>query len=148
MKRENLAWAGRLVLGVLFLTSGGLKVVDPGQFGRAIADYQLVGPALVPPLAYFLPWLEVVAGLGLVTGLAARGGAVIANGLLLVFIVALISALARGMQVDCGCFGGLEEKLTGQIASGPGAALIRDLLFLPLGAWGLWGAFSGRRPRS
>jgi uncharacterized membrane protein YphA (DoxX/SURF4 family) len=52
-----------------------------------------------------VPWIELVAGLALVLGVAPRAGAWVAGALLLVFTLGVIAAMARGLSFECGCFG-------------------------------------------
>jgi len=133
--------ASRLALGGLLLWAGLIKVGDQQGMTLAIDSYQLLPDAMVRPLAAALPWVEVALGLFLILGLFVRFSA-IATGLLLVaFLVGMALAKARGLAIDCGCFGG----------GGPGQGvswfdIVRDLvligvaglvLFLPRGPWEL-----------
>src|SRR5689334_14816233 len=105
MKRWLLI-AGRLVLAGIFLYSGYAKLRDPWpQFAMAIEGFKMVPDNLLEPMAKGLPWIEVVAGFGLlINALAAWAG--IATSLMLVaFNTAGVWAYAKGLQVDCGCFG-------------------------------------------
>jgi uncharacterized membrane protein YphA (DoxX/SURF4 family) len=96
----------RCLLGGLFIVAGGLKLRDPGAFAQEIANFRLL-PALAPYLAIVLPPVEIVSGVALLALPRAwrRGGAVALTGLLAVFTVAVVSAVARGVNIDCGCFG-------------------------------------------
>lgn len=108
-------WVGGLVLLALRLVGGGalllagwLKVTgNPMAFALSIESFKLVPAFAVPMLTYYLPWFEVLVGLAIILGVWARPGAVLAGLLYFVFLVGLISVLARGMEVDCGCFAGL-----------------------------------------
>ena len=53
-----------------------------------------------------LPILEVTIGTMLVLGLLTRGAAVVSALLFVAFIIGIASVWARGMSIDCGCFGG------------------------------------------
>jgi putative oxidoreductase len=116
----------RLALGGLFVVAGALKLRDPAGFAQEIANYQLA-PALSPYLAIGLPMIELVAGLAVLAPLVAwrRAGALAIAGLMVMFLVATLAVLARGVNVDCGCFG------TG---SGPvgWSTVLRDLALLGL----------------
>jgi len=134
-------WLGllcRLVLGGVFLYSAATKVLDPAGFARSVAAYVVVPQGLVWPLAYFLPWLELLVGLGLITGLALKGSALWANLLLLAFMAGLSANILAGSQAECGCFG-----VGGSHT--PAEALKRDLLLLPLSLGCLWAGFRSRR---
>ncbi len=97
----------RVVLGGLFVFAGVVKLGDPTQFAIEVGNYRL-WPQLAPYVAVLLPAIEIGAGLGLVLlPLRWRQASTLAvAGLMLVFTVAVSLALGRGINVDCGCFGG------------------------------------------
>jgi uncharacterized membrane protein YphA (DoxX/SURF4 family) len=92
----------QVLLGALFVWAGASKVFDPGAFACAISQYQLplLSPASVRTLAVVLPWIELVVGLALFFAVFGRSGA-----LLLAFTGIEAAAMARGLAIDCGCFG-------------------------------------------
>jgi putative oxidoreductase len=100
----------RVVLGGLFIYAGIVKVADPLGFAQDIHNYRLVGPSLSFIVAVVLPWLEVLAGAFLIAGISKRGAALAISGLLVFFIVLTLVTMARGLDVDCGCFGSLSRK--------------------------------------
>ncbi len=119
-----LAFACRLVVGAVFLYACLDKLTHPRAFAEAIHHYRLVPLPLLHPWAHFLPVLEATAGLALVLGAARRGAALILCGLTVVFMVAIATALARGLDISCGCF-----HTDGGHAVGIGL-LLRDLALL------------------
>ena len=101
-------WFGttaRLVVGAVFVVAGSLKLPDPAAAERAVRAYRLVPEALVPSIAFGLPALEICVGILLLVGVLTRPAAVSAGVLLAVFSTAVSSAWARGLSIDCGCFG-------------------------------------------
>lgn len=104
--RTGLFWALRLVLGGLLVWSGAVKVGDPAGFANEIGNYHLL-PSLSPIMAVTLPWIEIVIGVALIAAPRAwaRAAALGAVAILGVFTIAVISVVARGIDVDCGCFG-------------------------------------------
>lgn len=96
--------AARCVLGAVFLIASIEKIANPGAFAESIGYYRLVGPALSMAAASFLPWLELLCGLGLLFGLGVRGSALLISAMLAVFTAAVAAALARGLDISCGCF--------------------------------------------
>jgi uncharacterized membrane protein YphA (DoxX/SURF4 family) len=100
-----LATAVRLLLGGVFVVAGFLKLPDPDAAVRAVRAYRLLPEVLVAPVAFGLPVLEVAVGLALLAGVFVRTAAIGAAVLLVVFLVGVGSAWARGLQIDCGCFG-------------------------------------------
>ena len=99
-----IALAARLYLAAVFLLACGHKILHPEAFAVDVATYRILPLALVNPTAILLPWLELAVGLLLAIGFRARAAALLAGGLMVVFLVALVSALARGLDMSCGCF--------------------------------------------
>lgn len=95
----------RLLLGGVMLVAGLLKVAKPEVSARAVQAYQLLPFDLATYVGYGLPVLEVVLGALLVLGLFTRTSAAISGVLLVAFIIGITSAWARGLSIDCGCFG-------------------------------------------
>jgi uncharacterized membrane protein YphA (DoxX/SURF4 family) len=104
--RPWLATAARLLLGGVLVAAGALKLPDPAAAERAVRAYRLVPEVLVSPLAFGLPVVEIAVGLALLAGVFVRTAALASAALLVVFLAAVGSAWARGLQIDCGCFGG------------------------------------------
>lgn len=130
-------------LGLFFVVAALPKVVDPPAFAHMIYNYRLVPGPLVNPMALVMPWLELLLGLALLTGIWARAAAALAGLLLVVFIGAIGINLARGNAIECGCFNvadagkSVEERL-GDMRTD----IARDLGMLLLVAQGLYGARS------
>jgi putative oxidoreductase len=116
----------RLVLGGLFVYAGIVKVLDPLGFAQDIRNYRFVGQSLSFIAAIVLPWLEILAGTFLVVGIWKRGATLVISGLLVFFILLTFITMARGLDIDCGCFGALSRR------SGLGV-IIEDLAMLYLG---------------
>jgi uncharacterized membrane protein YphA (DoxX/SURF4 family) len=130
-RRALLPWLGtaaRLLLGAVFVVAGALKVPDPAAAVRAVRAYRLLPEWLVGSVAFGMPVLEIAVGLALLAGVFVRTAAIASAVLLVVFVAAVASAWARGLQIDCGCFGG-----GGEVAAGETAYLseiLRDLALL------------------
>jgi uncharacterized membrane protein YphA (DoxX/SURF4 family) len=109
-----LAWLLRFGLGALFIVAGVLKLRDPTAFATEITNYRTLAGA-APYLAATLPMVEIVLGAALILAPAAwrRAGALATAGLLAIFTVAVTQAVARGINIDCGCFGGGASPVTG-----------------------------------
>ena len=135
-----VSFAARLLVGGVWLVAGLIKLPDLASSVRAVRAYQLLPEAVVPAVGYALPILEVLVGLLLLAGLLVRGAAVISGLLFLAFVVGIASAWARGLQIDCGCFGGGGYKANA--AEDYPWEIARDLGLLLASAWLVW------RPRS
>lgn len=128
--RDGFGLLARLILAAVFLVSGALKAVDPRETIVAVRAYQLLPESMVGTVAAVLPYLELALGLLLLVGLATRLAAVLGAVVMVAFVAAVASAAARGLTIDCGCFGG-----GGQVAAGETAyteEILRDLGLLAL----------------
>jgi uncharacterized membrane protein YphA (DoxX/SURF4 family) len=109
MKRgllSALLIVGRLGIAVIFLYAGIAKVREPWlQFAVSIETFKIVPESWLEPLARYLPWCEIALGIALVSGMLARWFSLIATGMLTWFLFIGIRAVAKGLTVDCGCFG-------------------------------------------
>lgn len=118
------AFAVRLAIACIFAFAGVMKTLDPSAFLKAINNYQLVHYSIAVLLVFYLPSLEIICSAGLMLKRLREGAALLLILMTLVFIVALISAWGRGLNIECGCFGFSEG--TGHYA----VALTRDLIIL------------------
>ena len=126
----------RVALGAILVTAGALKAIDPQSSVAAVRAYQLLPDALETLVGWALPFAEIALGLLLIAGIATRVIALVSAGLLVIFITGVISAAARGLSIDCGCFGGGGEVAAGHTAYG--VEIVRDLGFLMLALWLGW----------
>ncbi len=118
-----LHWACRVFLGAIFIYAGYTKLAaSPLQFAATIEAYQLLPAWGVIWAVKIIPWLEIVLGLVILSGIAIRWTAGFAAALLAAFIIAMAITYARGIEADCGCFG-IGEKISL-------LTLLRDSLFL------------------
>ncbi len=105
MKSRRILYHGcRLLLGGLFLYAGLLKANDVPAFAGSIAGYQLLPYAWNFFLAAVLPYVEVVAGALLLANTRVRAAALLLGALTVLFMAVLASAIARGLDISCGCF--------------------------------------------
>jgi uncharacterized membrane protein YphA (DoxX/SURF4 family) len=116
VKTQAPAWLVALLragLGAVLVLAGALKVRDPAAFALEITNFQLL-PALAPYLAVILPTTEILTGLALFVGTRPwrQAGAVAALGLFGLFTAAVVHAVTRGINVDCGCFGSSSGPVT------------------------------------
>jgi uncharacterized membrane protein YphA (DoxX/SURF4 family) len=103
----------QIATGVVFALSGLAKVGDLRAFAEQIHNFRVVPVATEHLLAMTLPWIELVAAGALILGVRARHGAVLASIALTLFTVAVLVAMARGLDVDCGCFGTAKASRVG-----------------------------------
>ena len=102
-------WIGllaRLILGGVLLVAGYLKAFTPDKSMMAVRAYEILPIWLANAIGIILPWLEIGAGLLLIIGVGIRYSAIFGSALMVLFIIAIAQAWARGLNIDCGCFGG------------------------------------------
>jgi len=95
----------RLFLGGMFVYAAWSKVIEPAGFAMSVRGYKIIPFALSNLFALGVSWTELVAGAMLILGVFTRKAAGAIAILLVMFIVAISMVIARGMAVDCGCFG-------------------------------------------
>lgn len=130
----------RLVLGGVLVVAGALKVTNLPASALAVHAYRLLPYEVGQAVGYALPILELAIGVLLLLGLFTRAAAFVGTLLMTAFVFGIASAWARGLAIDCGCFGG-----GGAIAPESTAypvELARDVLLAAAGAWLV------RRPRT
>ena len=115
--------ACRIGIGLAMLAAALGKIGDPASFAAQIHHYRLIPVGAENLLAIVLPWVELVAGLALVLGVHARSGAWLSAAMMIVFTLAVGAAVARGLDIECGCFGTADASHVG------GMKLAENLLF-------------------
>jgi len=94
----------RLILGGAFLYSALAKLLQPDQFAPLLLSYQILPLRAIDLVALWLPACQFLAAVLLLAGIWPRGASLLLSGLLVIFLAALASALARGIELHCGCF--------------------------------------------
>ena len=98
----------QILCGLIFLAAALPKIADLTAFAGNIHNFHLepvVPVAATNLLAVAIPWIELVAGLALVTGVRPRAGALVYTVLLAAFTAGVVAAMTRGLSFECGCFG-------------------------------------------
>jgi uncharacterized membrane protein YphA (DoxX/SURF4 family) len=122
----------RLIVGGVFIAAGAVKIMEPAAFAVDIGNYRLLPHELINLVAITLPWIELGAGLLLVAGFWKQASASLIALMMAVFLMAIGQALARGLDVRCGCFGTVEARKVGVVALAQDAGLFVAALWL---AW-------------
>jgi uncharacterized membrane protein YphA (DoxX/SURF4 family) len=121
----------QLIIGAVFVYASYNKMFDQIAFAKSIYGYKFVPDFLINIMAIIVPPLEFIAGLFLMFGLLRKGSSLVIIVLLSVFLIALVQAYARGLDIDCGCFGSTaaDKTTSGDIL----IRIFQDILLL-LGA--------------
>ena len=123
----------QILAGLIFLAAALPKIADLVAFSGSVHNFHLdpiVPVAATNLLAMTIPWIELVAGLALVTGVRPRAGAIVYTVLMAGFTVGVVAAMARGLSFDCGCFGKAGSATIGA------KKLVENLVMLALGVVG------------
>ena len=107
--KKYLSWVGllsRLILGGVLLAAGLLKYQHLDKSQMAVRAYELLPVSLANILGIVLPFVEIAVGVLLVIGAAIRISALVGGVLMGAFMIGIAQAWARGLSIDCGCFGG------------------------------------------
>jgi len=152
--------AGRASLLVLRLATAGLfvwaavvKLSGPRDFLYSIKGFKILPEHVLQPLAFMVPWTELVCAIALVFGLWGRSAALVLGTMLVVFMGAIVAVLARDMHVECGCFGDFsllcKAGAVGWCNVGQNALMLA--IALPVMIWGpgalSWDSWARRRCR-
>lgn len=137
LRRKKVVLAVSLPLAAVFIFAGADKMRDSLQFADSVAAFGILPAALVNLLALGLPPFEIACGLLLVGPPTRRIGALAVALVSVVFCCALLSALVRGLALDCGCFGiGAPSRPRMWVELGLDLVLFVSALFIYLGPIG------------
>jgi putative oxidoreductase len=130
IRNKYLLLAFRLIVGGAFFAAGLLKVGDPLAFAQNIKNFLIVSHQASLLAALILPWIEILCGALLITGILRRPSALLVSGLLVGFIILVGITMARGIDTDCGCFGSLSHKADWWLLLQDGVLLLMSLSVL------------------
>ncbi|MCB9209900.1 MAG: DoxX family membrane protein [Ignavibacteriales bacterium] len=105
----------RIYLALVFILSGLDKINNLEAFAVSIENYKILPIESINIIAIVIPWMELVAGALLLIGLYIKENSLIITTLLLIFTVAIISAIARNLDIDCGCQGTFDGQKVGTL---------------------------------
>ncbi|MGA0079315.1 MAG: MauE/DoxX family redox-associated membrane protein [Candidatus Nanopelagicus sp.] len=128
-----LTLLARLILGGVLIVAGALKVGNLQKSAMSVRAYEMLPIWLANFFGYALPWVEIGIGALLVLGVAVRMMGALGALIMLGFIIAIAQAWARGLSIDCGCFGGggaIDPEDTKYLST-----ILRDIGFLALGVF-------------
>jgi len=102
----------RVYIGGVFITASMYKINYPGEFAETIASYQLVPYWAVNVMALVMPWAELIAGALMVLGVRTKAATTVIAAMLVMFSLAILITLLRGIPIGCGCFTSVEDPLS------------------------------------
>lgn len=116
-------------MGGLFIFAGLGKILAPLEFASSIYNYKLLPEIMIGLAAVTIPWIELLSGTALLLGFKIKGASLSISSLLVILISILIISAARGLDVDCGCFSGVERHV-GWLAIFEDLAMLSGALFI------------------
>jgi uncharacterized membrane protein YphA (DoxX/SURF4 family) len=128
-----LTLLSRLILGGVLFAAGALKIGNLQKSAMAVRAYEMLPVELANFLGYVLPWIEIGIGLLLIVGASVKICGLLGAFTMLAFIIAIAQAWARGLSIDCGCFGGggtIDPEETKYLSE-----IIRDIGLLSMGVF-------------
>ncbi len=135
----------RWILTVVFLYSGGTKLLDTQSFAVIIDAFGLVPAILIEPIAIGLPVLEIIVAFGLLFDI--RGALAVTTGLMALFMAILGYAIYMGLDIDCGCFG--PDDPEAEAFHGLRLALCRDaVIMIGIGFLYVWRLKKAIKPKN
>lgn len=106
-------WCVRLIVAGVLIYAALQKIMAPLEFARLVREYHIIPEQLLNLVAVILPWLELVCGCCLITGIGLRGTAFLLSTLNTIFVLAILYRAwlimdATGvaffdLSFDCGC---------------------------------------------
>ncbi|MCK5405811.1 MAG: DoxX family membrane protein [Candidatus Krumholzibacteria bacterium] len=141
-------FALRIVLGGMFIYSSTHKIWSPEEFAIAIRSYELLPVGLTNLFALLIAWSEALAGIMLILGVMTKKAAGAILLMLVMFTVAVLATMIKGLVIDCGCFGADDNQSTSL------PLVIRNLFLIAAaamvmlfdrGAWSVSSVLSKRR---
>ncbi|WP_073487291.1 MauE/DoxX family redox-associated membrane protein [Streptoalloteichus hindustanus] len=123
----------RFGLAAVWLVSGAIKAAAPERTYLSVQAFRVLPDALAGPVAAVLPFVELGLGVLVLFGVGTRVVAALSCLVLLAFVAGITQAWARGLSIDCGCFGGGGDVAPGETRYPE--ELARDTGFLALAVW-------------
>lgn len=133
----------RLVLGGLFVFAAVNKLVAPQEFALSVKAFKIFPESaahLTMLTTFWVPWLELAAGVGVILGAWTRASSLVLSALLATFLAGIVSVLLRDLDVECGCFGKLDPVCKGPLGV---CQIVRNAVMLAV-ALGLAAVGGGR----
>ena len=109
ISNEYLLLAIRIVIACIFIIASIQKIMYPASFANSIMNYRLLPDLTINIISVILPWLELICGILLLIGNQVKETILIINILLISFIILIITAIVRGLDISCGCYGTKSE---------------------------------------
>ena len=132
IRKMNLPFFSRVILGAIFIYASLEKIADPISFSSTIDNYHISPIQVNNIAALIIPWIELIIGLCLITGVFLDGASLISIGLMAFFIFIISQAYARGISLNCGCFKSVSDSSMLDLRKEMLWRIFEDIIFLGL----------------
>lgn len=113
VRHPRVILLAQVAIALVFLAAALGKISDPAAFARQIHHFRLLPQGFENTVAITLPWVELIAALALIFRYHPRSGGLVTAGLMVLFVGVVAAALARGLDIECGCFGTSDASRVG-----------------------------------
>ncbi|MEN6295698.1 MAG: MauE/DoxX family redox-associated membrane protein [Chloroherpetonaceae bacterium] len=113
LNNEYVLLICRIVVGLMFIVVGVGKIANPEEFAKEIANYQILPYLFVNITAIIIPWIELFAGILLLLGVQTKSSSIVIAVMTVVFTIAVIIAIAKGLNIECGCYSNIASQQVG-----------------------------------
>lgn len=131
---DILAFLARFGLAAMWIYSGSTKLGNHMGVSQNIAAYEIFTLEWSQYLARVIGPLEIAGGLFLLLGIKIRAAGWVSISVLVMFILGLYSAHARGLEIDCGCF----DPSAVQEPSNLLMVIARDVVLIAITLFMIW----------
>ncbi|HAW07859.1 MAG TPA: hypothetical protein DCW42_01620 [Bacteroidetes bacterium] len=113
LNNEYVLLICRIIVGLMFIVVGVGKIANPEEFAQEIANYQILPYLFVNITAIIVPWIELFAGILLLLGVQTKSSSIVIAVMTVVFTIAVIIAIAKGLNIECGCYSNIASQQVG-----------------------------------
>ncbi len=113
LNNEYVLLICRIIVGLMFIVVGVGKIANPEEFAKEIANYQILPYLFVNITAIIIPWIELFAGILLLLGVQTKSSSIVIAVMTVVFTIAVIIAIAKGLNIECGCYSNIASQQVG-----------------------------------
>lgn len=113
LQHRAVVRTAQIVIGLVFAAAGLAKIGDLKSFAEQVHYFRMIPVWSENLVAMTLPWIELVAAGSLILGIRARAGGILVFAMMALFTIAVGQAFARGIDIECGCFGTSDGSTVG-----------------------------------
>ena len=113
LNNNFLNLVARIIVGTIFLIAAISKITDPAGFAKEISNYQILPDFIINLLALILPWVEFFTSILIILGIRLISSSIILITLIIIFNIAILIAMAKGLNINCGCHTKVMAELIG-----------------------------------